>query len=242
MSVAAPERDDPDTSAAVQARLRAMIENGALGRDGRLPPEREICDMTRAGRRSVRRALDALEADGLIWRRQGKGTFAGLPPDPTQVLAAEIVGETNFLEVMEARLCIEPALASLCAMRALPADITRMRNLAGRTVAAADPISIELWDGALHKLIARSAGNKPLLTAFSMIDEIRGNENWRGLRAKARNVETLQVSDREHHIIIDRIEAGDAGGADAAMRAHLTSLARNLQRIIGTQITEGAQK
>jgi len=239
MALPTPDRDTTDTAAAVQTRLRAMIENGALGADGRLPTEREICLMTRAGRRSVRRALEALEADGLIWRKQGKGTFAGLPPDPTQVLAAEIVGETNFLEVMDARLCIEPALAAMCAVRALPADIGRMRNLAGRTMGAADPASIELWDGALHKMIARTAGNKPLLTAFSMIDEIRGNENWRGLRSKARNVETLQVSDGEHHVIIDRIEAGDATGAEAAMRAHLSSLARNLRRIIDTRMSEG---
>ncbi|MDO9641078.1 MAG: FCD domain-containing protein [Pseudotabrizicola sp.] len=229
-----------ESIAEVQARLRAMIENGALGPDGRLPPEREMCQMTRAGRRTVRRALDVLEAEGLIWRRQGKGTFAGLPPDPTQVLAAEIVGETTILEVMEARLCIEPALAAMCAARALPADIARMRNLAARTLSAADTVSFELWDGALHKMIARTADNKPLLTAFSMIDEIRGNENWRGLRSKARSVETLQVSDSEHHAIIDRIEAGDAAGAEAAMRAHLTTLARNLQRIIGTHFPEEA--
>jgi GntR family transcriptional repressor for pyruvate dehydrogenase complex len=222
-----------DSVTAVRARLQSMIDKGQLGDGGRLPTERELSEGIGVGRRAVRRALEALEAEGLIWRRQGKGTFAGLPPDPTQVLAAEIVGETNVLEVMQARLCIEPALAAMCAKAALPADIERMRNLAQRTVEAPDPDSMELWDGALHRLIARTAGNRPLLTAFSLIDEIRANQNWRGLRSRARSQDTLKVSDREHRAMIDRIEAGDAPGAEAAMRAHLQTLERNMRRVLG---------
>ncbi len=220
-----------------------MLETGLSGTGGRLPTERDLSAAMAVGRRSVRRALEQLEADGLIWRKQGKGTFAGLPPDPTQVLAAEIVGETNILEVMEARLCIEPALAAMCAKVALPADIERMRNLARRTVEATDPDSIELWDGSLHRLIARTAGNRPLLTAFSLIDEIRANQNWRGLRSKARSLETLKISDREHHAMIDLIEAGDPAGAEAAMRAHLQTLERNMRRILAAEsaATEGGK-
>jgi DNA-binding FadR family transcriptional regulator len=184
------------------------------------------------GRRAVRSALDALLAEGLIWRKQGKGTFAGQPPDKTQILAAEIVGETDFSEVMEARLCIEPTLAAMAAKHALPADIERMRALARRTFEAGDMDSIELWDGALHRLIARIARNKPLLTAFSMIDEIRGNEKWRSFRSKKRSLETLKVSDTEHQAIIDQIEAGNSQAAEAAMRHHLTTLAANLSRIL----------
>lgn len=216
----------------VRARLQVMIRNGSLPSDGRLPTERALSETMGVGRRAVRGALESLLADGLIWRKQGKGTFAGQAPDKTQVLAAEIVGETNLSEIMDARLCIEPTLAAMAARHALPADIERMRNLARRTVEASDPESIELWDGALHRLIARTANNKPLLTAFSMIDEIRSNERWRGLRSKARSLETLMVSDVEHHAVINQIEAGNPGGAEAAMRSHLTTLAYNLKRIL----------
>ena len=222
-----------DSAIVVRRRLQSMMENGHLPADGRLPTERQLSESMGIGRRAVRAALETLYAEGMIWRQQGKGTFAGQAPDKTQILAAEIVGETNFAEVMDARLCIEPTLAALCAKRALPADIDRMRNLARRAVEASDPVSIELWDGALHRLIARAAGNKPLLTAFSMIDEIRGNESWRDLRAKARSLETLKVSDREHHAIIDTIEAGNSEAAEHAMRSHLTTLANNLNRILG---------
>lgn len=221
-----------DSANLVQARLLGMIERGGLPADARLPTERDLSEKMGVGRRTVRLALESLMAEGLIWRQQGKGTFAGQPPDKTQVLAAEIVGETNFAEVMAARICIEPALAAMSTRHVQPADIARMRDLARRTLQATDADSIELWDGALHRLIARLAHNKPLYTAFSMIDEIRGNARWRGLRSKARSLETLKISDAEHREIIDQIEAGNAVGAEAAMRSHLTSLANNLNHIL----------
>jgi GntR family transcriptional repressor for pyruvate dehydrogenase complex len=222
----------PDSANAVRTRLLGLVQTTPLRPDGRLPTERDLSELLGVGRRAIRAALDAMETEGLIWRRQGKGTFMGQPPDPTQELAAQLAGETNVIEVMDARLCIEPALAAMAAQRAQPAEIDRMRNLAARTLAAPDPDTIELWDGALHRLIARTAGNRPLLTAFSMIDEIRGNHSWQGLRSRARSVETLRISDREHHAIIDCIGRGDAPGAEAAMRSHLTTLARNLRRIL----------
>ena len=221
-----------DSATAVHARLQALIMNGLTATHGQLPTEREICETMGVSRRAVRRALAAIEAEGLIWRKQGKGTFAGQAPDPTQVLAAGIVGETDFMEVMDARLCIEPGLAGMAALKATPPDIERMRNLARRTLDSVDADSTELWDGALHRLIARTAGNAPLATAFSMLDEIRSNAGWRSLRSKARSVETLKLSDQEHHAIIDAIEAGVPARAEAAMRAHLATLSDKLMRIL----------
>jgi GntR family transcriptional repressor for pyruvate dehydrogenase complex len=91
------------------AEIRHIIEAGEGKDGGRLPTERELCEKLDVGRRTVRSALDALEAEGLIWRRQGKGTFIGNPPDPTAAIAAEIAGETDLMSVMEARIAIEPA-------------------------------------------------------------------------------------------------------------------------------------
>lgn len=222
-------------TARVLKAIRLMVENRQLPADGRLPTERELAAELGAGRRAVRRALDALEGEGLIWRRQGKGTFAGQPPDPTGALAAEIVAEVDPLVAMEARLCIEPALAGLCARRATADDVARLRQLARRATAAADADSAELWDGALHRLVARIGGNRIMLTAFTLIDEVRVGAEWQSKRHRARTPETMALYDAQHHGIIDAIEARDSEGAAAAMRAHLASLSENLKRSLEGQ-------
>ena len=61
----------PDDARRAEAALRAMIDGGRLPSDGRLPPERELAAELGVPRRAVRRALDRLEANGLVWRRQG---------------------------------------------------------------------------------------------------------------------------------------------------------------------------
>ncbi len=216
-------------TAQVRDRVLDLIKAGDIDPDGRLPTERALADRFGIGRRFVRQALDTLEAEGLVWRKQGKGTFAGQPSDPMGDLAARITGETNALEVMEARLCIEPELAALCAQRMSPDEIARLRTLAQRQLEATDAQAIELWDGSLHRLIAQCARNRPLLMAFSLLDKIRSNPNWVHLRSKSRDGASLQVTHNEHLAIIDAIAAGHADVARTAMRDHLETRFSALQ-------------
>ncbi|MEP2640431.1 FadR/GntR family transcriptional regulator [Roseobacter sp.] len=215
--------------AQVRDRVLDLIKSGDIDPDGRLPTERALADRFGVGRRFVRQALDALEAEGLVWRKQGKGTFAGQPSDPMGDLAARITGETNALEVMEARLCIEPELAALCAQRMGPDEVARLRTLAQRQLEATDAQAIELWDGSLHRLIAQCARNRPLLMAFSLLDTIRSNPDWVNLRSKSRDGASLQVTHNEHLAIIDAIAAGHAEVARTAMRDHLETRFAALQ-------------
>ena len=206
-----------------------LIEAGDVGADGRLPTERDLSDRFGVGRRVLRTALDALEMEGLIWRKQGKGTFIGQPPDPNGQLAAQISDEADPISVMEARLCVEPELAALCAMRASPDDVVRLRALAERTSSAADAEAAELWDGSLHRLIARIAGNPILMTAFSLVDEVRTDNRWHAERERARSPDRVRLYTSQHRLIVDAIAAGDAHVARAAMRTHLETLSLSLE-------------
>lgn len=217
----------------VLSALRQIIEAGRLPADGRLPPERELAAELGCGRRELRRALDLLESEGLIWRRQGKGTFAGQPPDPSEALAARLAPECDPLEVMEARICIEPSLAELCAWRATAGDVGQLRRLAQRAAHPLDAPTAELWDGALHRAIARIAGNRVMLTAFSLLDEVRLGADWQQKRHRARTPETMALYDGQHRQIVDAIERRDGAGAHQAMRRHLEALAANLRHAIG---------
>lgn len=67
-------------SIAEQLRIAigSEIESGTF-KDGRLPSEAELCARFGVSRISLRRALSELEAQGLVTRRQGMGTFVNEP-------------------------------------------------------------------------------------------------------------------------------------------------------------------
>lgn len=217
----------------VRSHLLALLKEGRLGPDGRLPTERELNETTGVPRRQIRRVLAAMEAEGLIWRRQGKGTFAGQPVEPVSALAAEIKGTSDPIEVMEARLCIEPEIAALCATRATPDDVARMWTLARHVYEVEDDQMTELWDSALHRLIAQCAGNRPLLTAFSLLDDSRSDAEWQGARTLARSDRSLKESHQQHIAIVSAIEAGDAAAAREAMHTHLMARITALSHALG---------
>jgi DNA-binding FadR family transcriptional regulator len=212
-------------------RLRGLLASDQLDSDGKLPTERALALMFRVSRRSIRRALEVLAAEGQIWRRQGSGTYAGPEQDDWADHVETIVAGTNFMEIMEVRLRIEPQLAQLAAMRAKKDEITRMRELALKIRESDDSDSRELWDGALHRQIAQSASNQFFLTIFDVINRVRQNEAWRLIREKARSAnDTLSVSHAQHATLIDAIAAHDPAKAGEAMRQHLLMLQERLIR------------
>jgi len=211
--------------------LRGLLASDQLDSDGKLPTERALALMFRVSRRSVRRALEVLEAEGQVWRRQGSGTYAGRRPDGWTNHVGTIVAGTNFMEIMEVRLRIEPQLAQLAAMRAKKDEVTRMLELALKICESDDADSRELWDGALHRQIAQSAGNQFFLTIFDVINRVRQDEAWQIIRERARSANnTVSMSHTQHMVIIDAIAAHDPMKAGEAMRQHLLMLQERLVR------------
>ncbi|EIC85891.1 GntR family transcriptional regulator [Serratia sp. M24T3] len=191
-----------------------------------LPPERDLVLRFGVGRREIRRALDVLAEEGRIWRKQGKGTFIG-PKAPAQPLSLQTLPrQSNLLEVMEARLQIEPGLAKYAALRATPEQVQLMWRLLDRmtTLAADDADQIELWDSAFHRAIADAAGNRLLLGLFDAVDAIRRDPSWQAVRDKARNQERLDIYDHHHRRIVEHIAARQPLEAARMMREHLLFL------------------
>lgn len=212
-------------------KLRDLLRNGDFGADGKLPTERTLSSRLGLSRRAIRRALEVLEAEGSIWRKQGSGTYVGQKPSEWSDHVETIVAGTNFMEIMEVRLRIEPQLAQLAAMRAKPGDIERMRELAQKIHVREDADGKELWDGALHRQIAQTAGNLLFLSIFDMINRVRQDEAWQTIRERARsNANTMSISNAQHAAIINAIAARDPARAGEAMRQHLLMLQERLIR------------
>jgi DNA-binding FadR family transcriptional regulator len=228
---------DRDNSSLALERLRAMLRDIPATGDSRLPTERQLAETLGISRRSVRRALEVLESEGLVWRRQGAGTFAGPRPD---TLAEHAGLDANFSEVMEVRLRVEPQLAQLAALRASAPAIARMRDIIGRLEATEDADGRELWDSALHREIARAADNRFFLMIFDSMDRARHDEAWRALRERARSRANLAQTMRQHRDLVDAIADHDPIRAGAAMRAHLMSLNEGILRLTSLEALEDA--
>ena len=231
-----PDSDRDNSSLALE-RLRLMLRDIPATGDSRLPTERQLAETLGISRRSVRRALEVLEAEGLVWRRQGAGTFAGPRPD---TLAEHQSMDANFSEVMEVRLRLEPQLAQLAALRASSAAIARMRDILGGLEATADADGRELWDSALHREIARAAGNTFFLMIFDSMDRARHDDAWRALRERARSRANLAQTMRQHRELVDAIADHDPVRAGAAMRAHIMALHEGILRLTSLEALEDA--
>ena len=229
----------PDSSNFALGRLRALLEDSPFDKEQRLPSERVLAAQIGIGRRALRRALEVLEAEGRIWRHQGKGTFLGPRPPEAHADLEELSKRTNPLEVMDVRLEIEPALARLAALRASNGDIERLLHLANKTASMSDADGRELWDSALHRAIAEVAGNSLLLAIFDMVDRIRQDATWRLLRERARSGARQQAYVDQHRRVIAAIAQREAHAAEQAMREHLELVRDGLLKVMTSPLPDG---
>ena len=235
-----PDSSPKENSNYALEKLRDLVRHGDVAADGKLPTERTLSEKLGLSRRAIRRALEVLEAEGAIWRKQGSGTYVGQKPHEWNDQLETIVAGTNFMEIMEVRLRIEPQLAQWAALRAKGSDIDRMRELAQKILGSEDADAKELWDGALHRQIAQAAGNQLFLSIFDVINRVRQDDAWQSIRERARSsANTMNISSAQHTAIIDAIASRNPAKAGEAMRQHLLMLQERLIRQTSMDHLEG---
>src|SRR3954449_12278325 len=124
-------------SSSIADQIRQAIVTGKLTQGSRLPPERELAEQFGVSRVTVRDALRALEAMGLLEVRVGArgGAFVTVP-------SGSIMGQTmsdmmmmqalSPADIVEARLVVELGTVTLACARATDEDIELMRQLGER--------------------------------------------------------------------------------------------------------------
>src|SRR6188508_692018 len=100
-----------------------------------------------AGRNTVRKAISRLVEDGLIQRQMGSGTYVATTT-PTSV--GTDGRSVSPLDVLEARMAIEPGFADLLVARATEADFERMQEHLERLESATDQRSFREAGYAFH--------------------------------------------------------------------------------------------
>lgn len=209
-------------------RLRRAASE--TGRDGRLPPERHLAMALGVGRSQLRGALAKLEAEGAVFRRQGQGTFVVPTPATGRHGLRSLATAISPADVMEVRRQIEPALASLAALRAGDADIAGLRNLAARCRAAHDPEAYEAADEIFHHRIAELSRNILFLRVYEEIRAVRKMTRWHTERASDLTREQIAERSKEHDAIVAALANAAPQASWRAMDMHLERVEKSMRK------------
>ena len=199
------------------ATLRQAIAELKL-RPGEALSEKDIASRFGVSRQPVREAFIKLSEAGLVEIRPSRGTFV-------MKISVREVANARFV-----REAIECDIARDAARLATPASIAGLRALLAAQREAAD--ADDYWrfnehDEAFHRAIA---------------DIVECDYAWRvveGARIQTDRVRYLSLPDAspmqllidQHEAILERLAAGDADGAEAAMRRHLREILIALPQI-----------
>lgn len=181
-------------------------------------------------RATLRKALDALERDGLIWRHVGKGTFVadGTAPRAPSGAMVELGRQLTPFRMMRARLAIEPAIAREAAVNASGETLQKMQRAIERAKSATTWKEYETQDDIFHRSVAEASDNLLLLALFDQLNEVRRAVAWGSVTRESARPSPDHSSFAEHDAIAAAIASRDAGAAYEAMRKHLGSVARRL--------------
>ena len=209
--------------------LKSFIAEGAYGPGDRLPPERKLIDDLCMSRGVLRRALDVLEREGLIWRHVGKGTFVSSPVDARHSAEIGRIGrQLTPIKMMRARSSIEPAIAREAALNASSEKVAELHRIKERAVQAASWAEYEAEDDRFHRQIADACDNILLLSLFDRLNQVRRAVAWEAVVRATRRPPSDHSSFAEHEAIAAAIEARDPETAQRAMRRHIASVSSRL--------------
>jgi len=203
-------------AAALRDALAAELRAERWRPGERLPTERALGARHGVARNTVRRALDALEREGLIRRHVGRGTFrtdAPPAPAPEEPLSPS--------DVVECRLILEPETIALAVARATAADIARMAECLRGTDAAGDPAAFERWDAALHDAFAQGTHNGAVIAMSRSLARVRDRTDWGALKARGNTAEHRAVLQRGHRAMVEAVRRRDRDAARREMREHI---------------------
>ena len=208
----------------VARQIERLISEGSLKPGDKLPSERELAEMFRVSRSSLRDGIRKLELLGLVEARHGEGTIVrDLSADSlVSPIASMLVRKRQLVaELLDVRKMLEPPLAGRAATNASVDDIVHLADILrrqGEKVRRGE-LAIE-EDSEFHYNIARAARNSVIMKVLDVLMGLLRKTRERSLQVGGR----LQRSFAGHRRILRAIERRDAAAAEAAMRRHLEQI------------------
>lgn len=187
--------------------LRSAIVAGRLA-PGQKLSESEVAGQLGVSRTPAREALASLRDEGLVAIVPQFGTFV------------TTISEQSVADAVFARTALECAAVRLIAERAGNSDLGSLySNLDLQQVAEqeGDIASFDALDEDLHRQLCDLSGHGIAWTLGQRVSGHLGRVRSLGIRDQSLLTKLLAA----HHVIVDAVAAGDADGAEAALREHL---------------------
>jgi len=187
----------------------------------KLPSERELAEMLRVSRSSIRDAIRGLELRGLVEPRQGAGTIVretAVDPLANPFASALKRRKEMVSELLDFRKMLEPPLAARAATHASADEISEMEEILQRQDAKqsqGEPAVAE--DAEFHYSVALASGNGVVLKVLDIIMDLLRDTRERSLQVEGRPQKSLAG----HRRVLAAIKRHDAEGAKSAMRRHI---------------------
>lgn len=227
------QRARPRTTLAdkVYHSLFTRIGSGEYPTNQKLPSENALAQEFDVSRPILRAALDRLRDEGLIYSRQGAGSYVRIPVD-APVGYARVETLADIQRCYEFRLTLECHAASLAAERhntAALLDIKRALDLLHDATGSLQ--HREDADFAFHLAIAKAASNHYFeATLRALRDHIYVGMKLHGQSLMRSGEKSLQEVLDEHGQIYQAIAEGRGANAAELMRGHLV---RSRDRLFG---------
>ena len=216
----------------VAAQLRAAILDGELGAGDELPSERELCTRFGVGRTSVREALRALQAQGLV---VAAGPTAPLRVTGVEALSDGPVGEafTALIrlgavplgDLIELRRALEGAALAAAAARDPRPDLSAAEDaLAAMDAAGADVDAFEVADVAFHLALVEASDNSALRLVMLAVRSSISEHLRAALHRLPDAPAELDRLRAEHAAILAAVRDGRPEDAERLVRDHVRDL------------------
>jgi len=212
-------------------QIQQLIVDGELKSGDRLPSERDLCEILHVGRNSIREALRALEALGIIESHQGGGNYitSDIGSGLLEPLALNFrLHGGTFNDLWEVRRALENEAAILAAGRITAEQKTALQSLLDAFRQCDREAESVRLDKEFHLKIAECSGNVMLRTFLSAISSLLESAIQNGrkgiMRAFADRSELVAM----HEAIGEAILNGDSRAASAAVEHHFQMILDNL--------------
>lgn len=220
------------TAMLIAQRLISEISEKELEPGTPLPSERAMLEELEVARGSLREALRFLEILGVISIKTGPGGGPVVAERVSHSLASIIamflqLDGAPFLDVLEARLVLEPALARKAAERITEEQVAELAGSVERMNEHLDDLDAFLDENdVFHAIIAEAAGNHVFALVISSLNWISDGTPL-GVDYPE---EVRQSVSKEHARIYKAIAAHDGERAASAMSVHIGDFAAYLER------------